>query len=223
MQLQSGTAFKLRSRAIGLIEVLGVLAVITFLFIIVMPLPPRGGKARAQRITCINNLRQLGIASRTWSSEHGDAFPWNVTMRSNGVMEIATSGNVAALFCSMSNHIVSGKTLSCPADAKRKREADLFKIEGKDISYFIGLDADPHEAQTILSGDRNLAGGILMSGRVMLVSATNVLVWGKDIHSHAGNVGLGDGSAQQLSDTGLQKQITAHLQSFTSAPSSQAV
>jgi hypothetical protein len=31
--------------------------------------------------------------------------------------------------------------------------------------------------------------------------------WGTDMHKSAGNIGLGDGSAQQVSYTAFQKQI----------------
>jgi hypothetical protein len=206
---------KHRTLGIGIIGVLFILAGVALLFIVLLPPLPKGQKGQAKRISCINNLRQLGIVARTWSSEHQDSFPWNVSTKSNGVMEIATEGNVAALFRSMSNHLVTGKILSCPADAKRKREADLFTIQDKDISCFIGLDADPYKPQTILFGDRNIAGGVVASNKVMHVTSPNLVVWGKDIHAQRGNLGLGDGSAQQLSQGSLQKQMSADFQSHS--------
>ena len=136
-------------------------------------------------------------------------------MSTNGVKELATSGNVAALFRSMSNELNNPKTLNCPSDTRRKRESDFSKLSNKNISYFVGLDADETKPQTILSGDRNISGGLFVSNRVMEVRITNVLVWGADIHIHAGNIGLGDGSVCQANNVGLQKQVTAHHLSFT--------
>src|SRR5207249_4582572 len=139
--------------------------------------------------------------------DHDDLFPWSIAMSSNGVKEIATSGNVAALLLSMSNELNSPKILYCPTDAKRKREADFSKLSNNNLSYFIGLDADETMPQTILSGERNISGGVFTSNRVMEVRATNVLAWGKDMHVHNGNIGLGDGSVQQMTDISLQRQV----------------
>jgi len=36
--------------------------------------------------------------------------------------------------------------------------------------------------------------------------------WSENIHNKAGNLGLGDGSAQQVSVAALQKQITSAIQ-----------
>ena len=118
------------------------------------------------------------------------------------------SGDVAALFRSMTNEIVNSKILTCPADSKRSRETNWVKLSNKNISYFIGLDSDETRPQTILSGDRNLSGGVLLTNRVVEVRATNLLVWGADIHRRCGNIGLGDGSAQQVNDRALQNQAS---------------
>jgi len=202
---------------VTLIDLFIVVAVLALLAMVLLPALYRP-TARAPRIHCVNNLKQIGLAARMWSNDHTQ-FPWNVPMSSNGVKEIALSGDVAALFRSMSNELSSAKILYCPSDGARTRETNFTKLNNKNISYFIGLDADETKRQTILSGDRNISGGLLISNRIMEVRATNVLVWGADIHGHFGNMGLSDGSVQQVNDVGLQKQVAAHLQSQTNLQS----
>src|SRR3989442_4539062 len=97
------TSHHSRVRAAGILEVLIVIATLALLAILILGLSPGHGNARvrAQRIACANNLKQIGLAARTWSNDHGDLFPWSVPMSSNGVKEIAMSGDLAAIFRSM--------------------------------------------------------------------------------------------------------------------------
>jgi hypothetical protein len=205
-----------RSRnAGGVLELMIVVATLALLVVLVLAEFPRRSHVSRCRIHCINNLKQMGLAARMWAGDNGGVFPWAVSTSSNGVRELVLAGDVAtALFLSMSNECGTPKILWCPNDLKRTKEADWAKLNNGNISYFIGLDADETKPQTILSGDRNLAGGIFTSNRIMEVRATNVLVWGADIHRHCGNIGLGDGSAQQVSDTTLQNQASNQAQAI---------
>ena len=58
-----------------------------------------------------------------------------------------------------------------------------------------------------MSGDRNITGGILSNGFMRFLARTNNAGWTADIHVNAGNVGLADGSVQQMTSPGLQKQL----------------
>jgi competence protein ComGC len=85
-----------RSRAGGILEVLVVVATLALLALLLLQSISRA-KTRATRITCVSHLKLVGLAARIWSNDHGNAFPWDTPMSSNGVKEIALSGNVAAL------------------------------------------------------------------------------------------------------------------------------
>jgi type II secretory pathway pseudopilin PulG len=63
-----------RRGAQGLLTVLFVLAIVAILAAMLLPALSRA-KSKAQRISAVNNLKQIGLAARTWSIDNGDAMP----------------------------------------------------------------------------------------------------------------------------------------------------
>lgn len=105
----------------------------------------------------------------------------------------------------MSNELVTPKILHCASDETRSKRQDFAGLSNKDISYFVGFDAQETAPQSILSGDRNITGGIT-NGFLRLIPANAQLGWTKEIHQNAGNIGLGDGSVQQATSRVLTQQ-----------------
>jgi prepilin-type N-terminal cleavage/methylation domain-containing protein len=68
-----------RRRGFTLLELLVVMAVISVLAAILLPVLSRA-KARAQAIVCLSNTRQLGVAWQVYAAEHGDGLPYNLGM-----------------------------------------------------------------------------------------------------------------------------------------------
>lgn len=195
-----------------------VVVVTVGLFVTVMPALLTRPKVNSSRIGCVNNLKQIGLAYRMWSNDNGERFPWAVMPSSTntGTLPLLTSTNVWRHFQIISNEINTPKVFVCRADSGRTWSDtwDSFTNNSR-LSYFLGMDADETKPQTILSGDRNLAiSNKLLTGFVRL--ATNAaLGWTKEIHQGMGNVGLGDGSVQQMNGQTIIKQYEYAASSHT--------
>lgn len=191
-------------------DVLIVIVTIVLLAGVLLPRIFRPKRTSARRILCVNQLKSFGLGFRLWSNDHNDKFPWMISTNDGGTMEFSDTTNVFLHFRAASNELNTPKILVCPSDTAKVRSADFNQFDNRHLSYFFGLDARDDQPQTILSGDRNLmTNGVALGSGIFHLTTNIVMDWTKEIHKSAGNIGLADGSVQQVRPAALQNQWLA--------------
>jgi prepilin-type processing-associated H-X9-DG protein len=173
-------------------------------------LPALAGRTtpRSERVVCVNNLRQIGMAWQMWAGDHDNTYPFQLPPTRGG-----TQGRALAYEHSrvISNELKNVQLLICPSDERTITTNFQSLLRDESVSYFIGTDALPELFTTFLGGDRNISGGgVTTCGQAGSITVNGYppaswgsMRWRTDIHAGSGNVLMSDGRVEPVSSKAL--------------------
>src|SRR5205085_8676075 len=86
VMLFGNSTMKQRDRAFTLIELILVIAIITILVSLLLPALAKA-QLKANRIKCVNNLKEIGIGFHLFANDHQGHLPMETSMRDGGSLE----------------------------------------------------------------------------------------------------------------------------------------
>src|SRR5207253_1972590 len=101
-------------------------------------------------IGCVNNLKQVGLAYRSWALDHNERFPMQIPLTNGGTLEVAPFAPAYLHFQVVSNELRTPRILACPADIRAASTTNFASLNNSNISYFVGIDANQTNAQMFL-------------------------------------------------------------------------
>lgn len=162
---------------------------------------------RAKSICCNCNLKQIGLAFRTWALDHTNLYPMGVATTFGGTLEYLTTGETFRHFQVMSNELSTPFILVCPQDVRIPLKSFTQGFANSNLSYFAGIVTNDESPQMFLSGDRFLTGGTRLPAGIVEFTTNDFPAWKPGLHGGHGNIALADGSVEGLSTMGLRAAL----------------
>ena len=193
----------MKHRAFTLLELILVIAIITILVSLLLPAVARA-RLKDDRIRCVNNLKQAGVAFHLFANEHGGELPMQVSTNHGGTREYIPWGNAFKHFQAISNELGTPKMVKCPNDPRVVAKS-WATLKNTNVSYFVVADAKL-KSQSLLSGDRNISRSSVELTNILHTTYADV-AWTTNLHNGKGNLLFGDGHVLQANNEQLRRAL----------------
>jgi hypothetical protein len=108
---------------------------------------------------CVTQMKQIGLAFRTWAIDHDDRYPFNVGTNAGGTHELCIrrgdgfDANAAAHFKAMSNELGNVGWLVCPGDTTKRPAIGFVRLQAANVSYLLrsGTKVDETNPNEVLA------------------------------------------------------------------------
>lgn len=198
-----------RRAAFTAIELL-VLCLVLTLFFVFLLYRFSAQFRRPNEMRCVNNLKNLGMAARIFTSGNNGLSPIEKPAPTN-----PPPADIGQFFTAFAKEMRLPKMLVCPADPDAKEATHMTKLAPKNISYFANVTGGPLPFNAFLFGDNHLqtGGGQALTGK-LTVSSNTPLAWRPTRHNRKGAIAMNDGSVIITDDIRLRRTL-ADQGSFT--------
>lgn len=127
-----------------------------------------------QRITCINNLKQIGLSFRQWALDYKDQYPFSVSTNAGGTKEFCDreaagfDKNSYIHFRAVSNELGTPLVLRCPQDRTKEPGRDFGKLLSNNVTYRLRSDTSFDSAPTAALAVCPIDGNILQNDGMVI-------------------------------------------------------
>jgi prepilin-type processing-associated H-X9-DG protein len=156
------------------------------------------------------------LAVHFFANDHNGKYATKVSTNDGGSLEFVTAGYQIAKhdqhfyfsyrnFLPLAGGLATPKSLACPADLQRWSATNFTQFNNWNLSYAMGLVADPNIPMAVLAGDRNLPSCHVCTpnptlGRLQISLLGPPPYWPPNLHSRKGDILFSDGHVEQSYD-----------------------
>jgi type II secretory pathway pseudopilin PulG len=200
------------AKAFTLPELLALLAVIMLIVIFILPALLKM-KARASRVHCVNNAKNIGLALRIYASDNNDLLPFepslDLSVTNGGGVGFRT--NIIAQFQVLSNDLSTPLIIICPERNLRMTPATNFATLARtNLGYFLAITASQKNPDSILAGDTGLlVDRAAVSNCIVQIATNNTISYPPNLHTSAYRPSMlcSDGSVRPMNASNLPKSL----------------
>jgi hypothetical protein len=99
-------------------------------------------RSQAQRIRCINNMKNIGLAFRIWAADHQDRFPFQASTNPGGQPGETGVMNSAQIFQTLANELDTPTILVCPSDPVKRPARSFASLQLDNVTYEVETGPD---------------------------------------------------------------------------------